>query len=66
MAETQKTFKAPFKFCPDCGGEFYFNERIGKEYCGGCNTHSFKIFQRYYSFYSETRREHFKDYHEGD
>ena len=63
MAETNRTFKTAFKFCPECGGEFYFNEAIGQEYCGGCAKPSFKVFLKYYSFYNSTRREHFKEYY---
>ena len=66
MGKGHKVFKIPFKFCPSCGGEFYFNERLDKEYCGGCNKVSFKIFQQYYAFYTGLRREHYKEYPHAD
>ena len=66
MAETNRVFKIPFKYCPECGVGFYFDEKMGKERCRGCGLVSFKVYQRYIAFYARTRSEHFKEYHHGD
>ena len=66
MAQMQKRFRSFFKYCPDCGTKFVYNEDTDMDMCYGCKTHAFKIMNRYYGKFMNLRREHYREYHHGD
>lgn len=60
MALSNKKFKSPFKYCPDCGIEI--KEMNGRDFCSGCSKSAFKLAKSFAAYFENFKPEGHREY----